>query len=34
VTATDAGRPVVGVTAAVFDPHTRVDAAACFSRAV
>jgi oxygen-independent coproporphyrinogen-3 oxidase len=33
VTATDAGRQVVRVIAAAFDPHTRVDAAR-FSKAV
>ena len=33
VTATDTGRQVVRVIAAVFDPHTRVDAAR-FSKAV
>ena len=33
VTATEAGRSVIRVIAAVFDPHTRVDAAR-FSKAV
>jgi oxygen-independent coproporphyrinogen-3 oxidase len=33
VTATEAGRSVIRVVAAAFDPHTRADAAR-FSRAV
>ncbi len=33
VTATEAGRSVVRVIAAVFDPHTRIDTAR-FSKAV
>ena len=34
VTATEAGRSVVRVIAAVFDPHTRKDDAGRFSKAV
>jgi hypothetical protein len=34
VTATEAGRPVIGVIEAVFGPHACVDAATCLGKAV